>query len=195
MGVAAYLFGFGTSCVLVSTRLSELHAATVSTESSAFTLAELAQSAHASVWKWAGLAFYSSHATDVTISGLPVDVRESTQQVNLLTEAGGVFSALLAVTPVVFVVAGALATRNATDPTKLRFDVFGTGKNRFFVNAGLVVFFGYLPLAILGSILSSVSLDGNVVIRTDLLESIVAVGTIYPFVFGRLGGCLRSYFA
>lgn len=113
---------------------------------------------------------------------------------NLLAEANGAFWVLLVVTPLVLVAAGALATRNTANPTELRFDVFGTGKGRFFVSAGLVVFFGYFPLAVLGGILGSVSLDGNVTMRADLLKSVVIGGAAYPFLFGGLGGYLRSRF-
>lgn len=195
-GALAYVVGFGATYALVSSRLSWfLSEAAIPTGSTTFALSDLTQEAHVPTWKWASLAFYNSHFMDVVASGLPGGIRGSRQQVNLLTEAGGVFFPLLLVTPLLLVVAGAFATRKATDPVELRFDVFGTGKNRFFVNGALVVFFGYFPLAVLGAILASASLDGNAAIQTDLLKSFVVAGAVYPFVFGGLGGYLRSHFA
>ena len=193
-GMSAYLVGFVSNYALMSFYLSNLQSKVAfSTETSTFVLSELVQEVQVPVWKWASLAFYNSHFIDVIVSGLPGGLRESRQQVNLLTDSGGIFLLLLFITPSILIISGILATRRASKPVELRFDVFGTGKGRFFVNGGLTIFFGYFPLAVLGGIVTSASLDGRVVLHTDLLKSFVVAGMIYPLVFGGIGGYLRSY--
>lgn len=191
-GYVAFLAGFAANYLLVSSRMSAFSsAASVSTNTSTYTLAELTAETTVPAWKLAGLAFFNSHLVDAIFSGF-MGIAEQSGKTNLLLSAGGQFRVLVAVTPLLLVASGALVTRNATKTTDLRF-TFWTGRTRYFFNGGFITFLGYLPPIIVASLLVSASLDGKIVARVDLFTSWTVAGVVYPFVFGGLGGYLRSY--
>jgi hypothetical protein len=191
-GIAAYLVGFGANYLLVSSRLSSfLSRATVTVTDSTYTVAELAATSGVPTWKVAGLSFYNAHFVEAVFSGFIGVFQQSGWESNLVRSAGGVFQLLFALTPLLLVGAGMAITRSATESTKLRF-AFGTGSGRYFFNGAVISALGYLPLAVVGGLLFSVSLDGNVVVRVNLLKSVLLGGLGYPFIFGGLGGYLRS---
>ncbi|UPW01947.1 hypothetical protein M0R88_07575 [Halorussus gelatinilyticus] len=191
-GVAAYLLGFGANYVLVSSRLSAFRSrATVTVEDTTYTVTELAGSGGVPTWKLAGLSFYNTHFVEAVFSGFVGVFGQAGWKSNLVSSAGGVFQLLFAITPLLLVGSGVAITRTAAESTDLRF-AFGTSGSRFFLNGAVITLFGYLPLAVAGGLLFSADLGENVVVRADLLKSIVIAGVVYPFLFGGLGGYLRS---
>lgn len=192
-GYTAYLLGFGVNYLLVSSRLPEFKTkSTVTVKDSTYTLAELTGEVQVATWKLAGISFYNTHFIDAVSSGFVGVFGKSGWSTNLVTSAGGVFLPLLVIVPLLLIGAGIAATRNVTESAELRF-TFGTGKGRFFVNGGLISLLGYAPLIIIGSLVLTVNLDGEVVAQVDLLKSMILGGILYPFIFGGLGGLFRSY--
>jgi len=191
-GVVAYLLGFGANYVLVSSRLSAFRSgATVTVEDTTYAVAELAGSGGVPTWKLAGLSFYNTHFVEAVFSGFIGVLGRTGWGSNLVSSAGGVFQLLFAITPLLLVGSGMAVTRTARESTDLRF-AFGTGGGRFFLNGAVVTLFGYLPLAVVGGLLFSADLGENVIVQVDLLKSMVLAGIVYPFLFGGLGGYLRS---
>ncbi|WP_458188074.1 hypothetical protein [Haladaptatus sp. NG-WS-4] len=91
----------------------------------------------------------------------------------MIRAAGGDLVLLFLVPPVVL----ALATRGSY------------GRNVWYSGyAGALIFLGYLPLAVAGTLLLRTSFQISA--QPVFLAGIVIVGVIYPIVFGAIGGGL-----
>ena len=185
-GVAAYVVGYLCTLLAFGREIEGLlQGATVSTQDDPLAVATIVEEAGVSATTGAGWLFYNSHFVSITVPR--PDQRPVL--VNLVLEDGGVTVALLGVPPLLLVAAGVAVTRTASTHTELRYDLGGP-KARYALNGGVVTMLGYLPLAILGGIVFSVSADIRV--APDLFSAFALAGLIYPLVFGAIGGLLVS---
>lgn len=116
-------------------------------------------------WKAAGWAFLDAHFVGTTFPG---------GAVNQVSMASVDFLYLIPI-GLLLVAGGGLAYRDASgDPRR------GT-------IVGMTVVFGYLPLAVLFSVLTQ---HANV--RPSLLRALVVAGLLYPVAFGAIGGVLAA---
>lgn len=127
----------------------------------------------------AGWLFYGAHMVDLTVfvSG------EGLVRVNPATAAGGTAGLLPLLPPVLLALAGLAVTRDATSTTDLHFDVADRAWAQYAFDGGIVVLFGYLPLAGVGGLFTAFGSVGP-----NLLDSWMVAGFVYPVVFGGLGG-------
>lgn len=179
--VASYLLAYGLSGAWLGTALA---ATTVTTRDGPQSVAALLGETAVPTWTGAGWLFYNAHLVSIAVSR-PLQ-RPALE--NLLTSTGGSALGLLVVPPLLLVLAGVMATRTADTASALRFDLVTRPSLRYGLNGGLVITFGYLPLALTGVIIFSVS--AGVRIAPDLLLGWVLAGMVYPVVFGGIGGVL-----
>lgn len=182
-GVAAYLLGYLVSYALLAPSLRSLLSRVVVAReySGVVTLADVAADAPLATWRVVGVAFYNAHLVGASLS-----TPDGTTTLNLLLSAGGPYPGLLAVPPLVLVLAGVAATRHASEPTALRFDLGDWAWRRYAINGGLSATFGYLPFVLVGTVVFSVGGP----LTPDILSAWVLAGLVYPFAFGGLGGVL-----
>lgn len=168
LGIPAYLLGYAVvflwkgsefATALPSVKLPE--SATADTLAQSFAN----QGVTIPTWKGAGWLFYNAHF--VPVSGD-----------NLVDAAGGEFTLLYLVPPLILTAAGVLAARGSHGRT-----VWHTAY------AGALVFLGYFPLALLGTFAFGVSAD--ILIQPSVFYATPVAGVVYPVVFGALGGAIE----
>lgn len=184
LGVIAYLLGcaivFGWKGGSVETAFERT---TVEGPYQSSNLAEVLASSDVvvSVANGSGWLFYNAHQIRVSVP----DPTGGITRVNLLASAGGEFSLLYLVPPVLLVLAGLFATFRASDVRELRFDLGDTAFRRYWYNGAFPVMFGYMPLAVVGAWMFRMEGFGP-----DILLGWILAGMVYPFVFAGLGGVL-----
>ncbi|WP_144904012.1 transporter [Halobellus captivus] len=127
-------------------------------------------------WKLVGWVFYSTHYVTSEIPGL-----FGSTAVNLISRGDGFSAALFVIPPVVLLIAGGLVAVVGRAETPLS-GAFG----------GASVAIGYLPLAIAGAFLFSISV-GDSTAGPTLVTAALLAGLVYPLVFGGVGGALGSF--
>ncbi|MFD1599298.1 transporter [Halobellus rarus] len=126
-------------------------------------------------WKLVGWIFYSAHYVTSEIPGL-----FGSTAVNLVGEGDAFPTALFLLPPLVLVVAGGLVAAVGRTETPLAGAVGGAS-----------VTLGYLPLAIAGAFLFSISV-GDSTAGPTLVTAILLAGIVYPLVFGAIGGAVGA---
>lgn len=147
------------------------------------TLASFLADGGAAALTWTGWLFHSAHFVPFSVTVADLPAAGSTSVPNPLLAADASAAVLLfGVPPVLLVAAGALAATRAGDRERIRL--------------GMLIVVGYLPLAVLGAFLFSVSPDiwRRGAVAPDLLASILGMGLGYPLIFGGLGGWLVERF-
>lgn len=122
-------------------------------------------------WKGAGWLFYSAHF-------VPFSTETVEGSVNLIAAARPAYELLYLVPPVLLVGAGALAAHASDGRT-----VWHSA------SAGALVFLGYLPLSLAGTLAFSVGVDATLV-HPRYFPAAAVAGVAYPVVFGSIGGAL-----
>jgi hypothetical protein len=122
-------------------------------------------------WKGAGWLFNGAHF-------VPLATEAVEGSVNLVAAARPAYELLYLVPPVVLVGGGALAAR-----------AFGGRTVWHSASAGALVFLGYLPLSLAGTLAFSVG-TGATLVHPKYLPAAAVAGVAYPVVFGSLGGVL-----
>lgn len=169
-GVAAYLLGY---LVVYATQRGR-----VGEQLQGFNFfADLLGGDPIPAWKAVGWVFYNAHfvATEIPI---PLG---GTRVENVIASAdGGSLTAMYVVPPALLLVAGLLAGRlaGATEP-------IAGGR------AGAFVVAGYLPLALVGTVVFGYSV-GDGTIAPVLPTTALLAGVAYPAVFGALGGAAST---
>ena len=185
-GVAAYVVGYLFVLVAFGRGIERiLESVTVSTQDEPLAVAAVVEEAGVSATTGAGWLFYNAHFVSITVPRPD----QNPVLVNLILEDGGATLVLLGVPPLLLVAAGVAVTRTASTYTELRFDLGGP-KARYALNGGVVTMLGYLPLAIFGGIVFSVS--AGIRVAPDLFSAFALAGLVYPLVFGGVGGLLVS---
>lgn len=190
-GVQAYGLGYLFSLAAFGRRADAIfESATVNPSDGYVSVATIAREAGISSMTGAGWLFYNAHLVPLNVpeDRSSSDLWTDAVNVNPVLQDGGAALALLVVPPLLLVVSGVAVTRSSTF-LDLRFG-FGGPRARYALNGGLITLLGYLPLAVLGSIVFSVHL--GIVTGPDQFLAFALAGLIYPFVFGGIGGLLVS---
>lgn len=130
----------------------------------------------AAEWRLVGWLFYNAHAVDVRLPRGPF----TPVGVNFVGVDDGHLPILFAVPPLLLLAAGAFVT------WWRRTDLRGASDA---IVSGVMVFVGYLPLAIGGVAAVTVTVGGEM-IRPDPVTAVFLAGIVYPTVFGAVGGLL-----
>jgi len=164
-GAGAYLFGYVLTYLLVGGEIRE---------SGANQIAQ-AVGGQDVTYQAVGWVFYNAHFV-TTILDLDVPVFGGTDAVNFIAQSDA-FSPVLYLLPVLLLVGAGLAVGRRTGTTG---DVGDAAV------AGASVVIGYLPLALAGTVLFTVTVDSSSG-SPDLLLAAVLAGVVYPVVFGAIG--------
>ena len=127
-------------------------------------------------WKLVGWVFYSAHGVTSEIPGL-----FGSTAVNLISRGDAFSPALFVLPPIVLVIAGALVAVAGRADTILGGAVGGAS-----------ITLGYLPLAVAGAFLFSISV-GDSTAGPTLVTAILLAGIVYPLVFGGVGGAVGAF--
>ncbi len=171
-GVAAYGIGYLFTYALTITNVRE---------SGVARLAEAFGDGGAA-WKVVGWVFYNAHGATTTLD-VDVPIFGGTSAVNLIVQSDSLSAVLYVIPPALLVVAGLAAARmtGATDP-------------RDALRVGPAVALGYLPLAVVGAVLFTVTVGGSVG-KPTLVTAVGLAGVVYPVAFGTLGAALGATFS
>jgi hypothetical protein len=134
-------------------------------------------------WKIVGWIFFNAQFVTTTIT-VDVPLLGGTDAVNFIAESDGL-SALLYVIPPALLTAAGLATARlggATDAGEA-------------LRSGPAVALGYLPAAVVGAFLFTVSVGEGSGGSPTLLTAVVLAGIVYPVVFGSLGAVVGATLA
>lgn len=169
-GVAAWLFGYLGAYVWKASEVAE------SLEGVGF-VSRLLGGESVPVWKGVGWLFLNAHSVDTRIP----TIAGGTRMVNFVTAEDGGSFALVAVPPLLLLVAGlAVAYGRQADPLAS-------------AKAGATVAAGYLPLSVGAGLLTTHAIgDTEAAIAPDLVTAVLLAGLVYPLVFGALGGLAAS---
>jgi hypothetical protein len=129
-------------------------------------------------WKIVGWVFFNAQFVTTTVT-VDVPILGGTSAVNFIAESDALSPVLYLVVPAVLTAAG-LATARADGATDL-------GRA---LRVGPSVALGYLPLALVGTVLFTISAGESSGGSPTLLTAVVLAGVVYPVVFGGLGGAL-----
>ena len=127
-------------------------------------------------WKLVGWVFYSAHYVTSEIPGL-----FGSTAVNLVGQGDAFPTALFLLPPVVLVVAGGLVAVAGRAESPLAGAVGGAS-----------ITLGYLPLAVAGAFLFSISV-GDSTAGPTLVTAVLLAGIVYPLVFGAVGGAVGAF--
>lgn len=127
-------------------------------------------------WRIVGWVFYSAHFSPST-----VPVLFGGETINLVSTMQDASAVLFAIPPILLFLAG-IAVQSGTPPTS----------SATAAKSGLTVTLGYLPAALAGSIVFTVSTSGVSAGPTPL-SAIVVVGIVYPAIFGTIGAVIGNY--
>jgi len=172
-GVAAYLLGYLLAGVLASGDVPESLRDVVPT------------------WKTTGWYFYNAHFVDLT-STLQIGGASGAATGSLIEGSdSGTVQLLYVVPPIAAALTGAALFRWLGGDADL-----AGGAAR-----GALVVVGYLPLAIVGAIVTGHTVETGVpfvevsgTIEPQLMPAILLTGVLYPVVFGAVGGAVASQF-
>lgn len=172
-GVLAYLVGYLVTFLVVASRAEELlRSITVELQYGGgvepfFELVEPTPE----TWKVVGWFFHAAQWSKVVNPQLRTG---RTVKLDLVARVGGEYQLLYLVAPVLLFVAGYLVARTGT--------TYGVRGDEY---AGASIVLGYLPCAVAGGLVFTVS---HPAVGPDLLSTFFIVGAAYPVVFGWLGG-------
>ena len=109
------------------------------------------------------------------------DTARQSYAVNFIAETESLSPVLYLLPPAVLTAAGIATARidGATDIGRA-------------VRVGTAVVLGYLPLAVLGAVLFTVSAGDSGQGAPTLLTAVVLAGVVYPAVFGSVGGAIAT---
>ena len=130
-------------------------------------------------WKMVGWVFYNAHGATTTLD-VTVPVFGGTSAVNLIARSDALSPVLYLIPPALLVAAGLAAARTA-----------GVGDLGGALRVGPTVALGYLPPAVLGAVLFTVTVGDSVGTPT-LLTAVALAGVVYPVVFGALGAAVAA---
>lgn len=169
-GVAAWLFGYLAAYVWKASEVAE------SLEGIGF-VSRLLGGESVPVWKGIGWLFLNAHFVDTRIP----TIAGGTRMVNFVTAEDGGSLALLAVPPLLLLIAGlAVAYGRRADP------LAGA-------KVGATIAAGYLPLSVGAGLLTAHAIGNTeAAIAPDLVTAVLLGGLVYPLVFGALGGLAGS---
>lgn len=174
-GAGAYLLGYIVVYLVAEQRLRiVMQRVEIPISTGTTTLASHLQGATPPVWKGAGWLFYNAHFVPIVVprERLPLIM------VNLISAAGGALVFLYGLPPLILTSAGWVATRTKENSSPMKMMI-----------SGGMISFGYIPLALTGTLLFSVNLFG-IVVHPDILLGVVIAGFLYPAVFGAIGARL-----
>ncbi|MDT3436262.1 hypothetical protein [Haloarcula sp. 1CSR25-25] len=131
-------------------------------------------------WKIVGWVFFNAQFVTTTIT-VTVPFLGGTSAVNFIAETESLSPVLYLLPPAVLTAAGIATARidGATDIGRA-------------VRVGTAVVLGYLPLAVLGAVLFTVSAGDSGQGAPTLLTAVVLAGVVYPAVFGSVGGAIAT---
>ena len=129
------------------------------------------------VWKLVGWTFYGGHFVDAIVPG----IFGGSNAVNLVA-TDPISDVVYVVAPLALLVAGAALAHlaDASEPVEG-------------AKAGVAVVAGYLPLAVVGVFVFTVSIE-SASAGPDLAPALFLAGLLYPLVFGAVGGAARAAF-
>jgi hypothetical protein len=171
-GLAAYVFGYVFTYVLAGSAVEE---------SSLNQIVEAVGDGGVA-WKLVGWVFYNAHGATATID-IDIPLIGGTETVNYIAQ-GDALSPLLYVIPPALLIAAGLAAARMAGATELG-DAAKLGGG---------VTLGYLPLAIVGVFLFTVTVDTSTGGPT-LVPAIGLAGLVYPLVFGSIGAAIGTALA
>lgn len=137
-------------------------------------------------WKLIGWYFYNGHFVNLDVSGQLAGLAASDLS-SLVAASDSATVQLVYVVPVVALLVAAVLLYRQVGPL---------AEARDAAIAGALVVVGYLPLALIGALLTaytgSISIFGfeigSVTIQPQLLPAVLLAGLVYPLAFGALGG-------
>lgn len=172
-GVAAFVLAY----VLV-------YALTISTVQNSL-LADLADAFGEGrpAWKLVGWVFFNAQFVTTTVT-VDLPLFGGTSAVNFIGESDALSPVLYLISPAVLTAAGLAAARldGATDTSRA-------------LRVGPAVALGYLPLAVAGVFLFSVSAGDAGSGAPTTLTAVALAGVVYPVVFGTVGAAVASVLA
>lgn len=159
------------------------YALTISTvrDSSIARLAEAFGDAGAA-WKMVGWVFFNAHGATTTLN-VDVPIFGGTSAVNFIAESEAISAVLYVIPPALLLIAGLAAARMA-GATEL-----GDG-----LRIGSAVVMGYAPLALVGAVMFTISVNGSTGEPT-LVTAVGLAGVVYPAVFGTIGAAVGTVLA
>ena len=168
-GVAAYVLGYVFTYVLSGTSIQE---------------SDLNQIIEAlgkdgAAWKIVGWVFYNAHGVTTTLT-LDIPLIGRTEVVNYIAQGDALSAVLYVIPPALLLGAGLFAARMAEA------DELGDA-----LKIGPAVAIGYLPLALLGVFLFTITVDSSSGGPT-LVPAIGLAGLVYPLVFGTIGAAVAT---
>ncbi|GCF14927.1 hypothetical protein Harman_28620 [Haloarcula mannanilytica] len=131
-------------------------------------------------WKIVGWVFFNAQFVTTTIT-VNIPFLGGTSAVNFIAENESLSPILYLLPPAVLTAAGMATAR-----------LDGAADIGRAVRVGPAVVLGYLPLAVLGSVLFTVSAGESGQGAPTLLTAIVLAGIVYPVVFGTVGAALAT---
>lgn len=166
-GVAAYVLGYVFTWVLAGSAVQE----------SALNQIIEATGRDGVAWKLVGWLFYNAHGVTATID-LDIPFIGGTEAVNYIAQSDGLSPLLYVVPPALLIAAGLFAAQMA--------DTRELGDA---LRVGPAVALGYLPLAVVGVFLFTISVESSSGGPT-LVPAIGLAGLVYPLVFGTVGAAV-----
>ncbi|KTG28339.1 hypothetical protein [Haloferax profundi] len=171
-GIGA-LFGLGTALL---TYLATYLATSTTIENSTASQVLEALGSDLATWKVVGWVFLNAHGTTTTFPGL----FGTTSSANLV-ESVEAFSPVLYAIPVVALLTAGAVVAIVSDQSSVKDGAL----------AGATTALGYLPVALAGIVLFTVSI-GDAVARPDPVTAALLAGMVYPLAFGSFGGGLAT---
>jgi hypothetical protein len=166
-GVAAYLLGYLFTYILAGPSIQE---SDLNRIIDAVGEGDVA-------WKLVGWVFYNAHGVTTTLD-IDVPFIGGTDVVNFIAQGNGLSPVLYVLPPALLLAAGLAGVR-----------VAGTAALGDALRIGPAVAVGYLPLAVAGAVLFSVTVRSSVGGPT-LVTAIGLAGVVYPLLFGTAGTAL-----
>jgi hypothetical protein len=194
LGAAAYLVGYLITYAWVGNRITPIaddvraaithNAADTTVSTNPLLSSFIEQMGGISATAWAGWVFSNAHFVPLSVGISGRGSRASVSNI-LLSADDATLLALFLVPPIALILAGWVTGRISGPSVG---GMLPTG-----VNQGLMVVMGYLPFAIIGVLVFSISEPMDYTgIGPDFLLSLLVMGIVYPLVFGGLGGWLST---
>lgn len=143
------------------------------------TIAEMAGGQAIPTWKAVGWLFFNAHAVATRVPALGGGHRT----LNLITESDdGSLVLLYGLVAFVLLLAGTAVARYGSS------DRVGQA-----AASGATVVVGYLPAAVVATLLVGHSLGGDVRVAPDLVTAVAVAGVVYPAFLGALGGAVSHW--
>jgi len=134
-------------------------------------------------WKVVGWLFFNAHFVTTTLT-VDVPLFGGTDAVNFIAESDSLSAVLYLIPPALLTAAGLAAAR-----------LDGVTETGDALRVGPSVALGYLPLAVVGTVLFAISLGESSGGSPTLLTAVVLAGVVYPVVFGTVGAVVGAVLA